>query len=483
MEKIKFGVDYSANEIGNLVDSFYLKEGKKYRIIQLDPTELNLSNRLDIFIKLNAIESIKFNRKNDLSYKLYAQHVVAMTNGKCAEAGNNNKNSINAFYDSFKDTIHSMEEFGFSPEKSLVPVNNSLEPLNGAHRVAAALYFNQKISIVICNDVKVDFGFDFFSNLGFDRYFLFHCVGLMQVYQSDIITGVVWPSTKIDVKYHIENIILTEELKLTDIGIKNFVINTYLHEKWLGTPANNFKGAIGKSSPCSGLNTLKVFIFKKPIESNIIELKESIRNNFGLGKHSIHICDGIHDSLPLTKFSLNPNISNILNSIEKYNYPKYINEIITISKTVKESKLDLVLSGSSLLGLLGLRQPNDIDYISLKCLDIDAIDFHGDNNGVNDFVQIKNNPYSHFTYFDMMFFSVEEFISFKKKRNEVKDVHDIELLENSIASERNIVKKLLKDSELKLKLYKLVIINKLKKLLHRVRLFHLFKKIYVYFKS
>ncbi|CAH7044054.1 conserved hypothetical protein [Vibrio chagasii] len=483
MTKIIVGKSYKGSDISHLVDSFYLESDKTYKIIELDPVCLDLTKRLDIFIKLNAIDSIKSKKLDNLPSSLYSQHIIAMTDGRCEENGNTNKNSLESFFDYFSDIIESMGKVGFSAEQSLIPINSDFEPLNGAHRIAAALYYNEKITCVVCGEKKVDYGFNFFSKLGFDRYHLYQCIFLMQKHQTSILTGIVWPSANIDVNQYLEDVILVEELKLNDVGVNNFVINTYLHEEWLGTPENNFIGSVGKSNPCTGLHSLKVFLFKINKNTNVVELKESIRNDFGLGKHSIHICDGVHDSAPLSNFSLNPNITTILNIIKKYEYPSFINDVVNISKVSQNQNLHFVLSGSSLLGLLGIREPKDIDYLSSKPIGISEMDFHGTSNGIKDYVEIKNDPYSYFVYFGINFYSIEDFIDFKKKRNEPKDIQDIELLIEFVGYKRNYFSKLLHMSLLNYTLLKMVVVNKIKKLLHKLNMFCFFQKIYRYFKS
>ncbi|WP_019027519.1 hypothetical protein [Colwellia piezophila] len=470
-------------ELLNLVDNFYIKKQTKFRVLELDATDLNLVNRLDIFIKLQAIPSVQAGIKNDYSTSLYEKHIVAITDGTCKENGNKNKDGIQSYFKYFKSIISSIQLRGFDSDVSLIPVNNSLEPLNGAHRIAAALYFNKKIKCIVCDEGMVDYGFKYFSKLNFEKYSLYQAVSIMQKYQKDVLTGVVWPSSKVDVNKLFDNVVLEQELNLNTFGIKNFVINTYLNEGWLGIPEDNFLGAEGKSKPCTGLNQLKVFIFKVNNQNKVIDLKDKVRSGLGLGKHSVHICDDQNDSYALTKFALNPNIENILNTIENYKFPEYLKQIIYISKNKLQIKSKFILSGSSLLGLLSLREPNDIDYLAVNDLHYDNMDYHGDNNGHNSFSNIYQNPYSHFYYFDITFYSAQELVLFKRHRGEVKDFKDIDLIDGIIDDRRSKKAKLASKIKMNATLFKLVIINKLKLMLLRFGIFNSVKTVYYFFKN
>lgn len=467
-------------ELVGLVDDFYLEAGKEYTLIEVCPRELNLINRLDIFIKLDAIQYIINETEEILPIKVYFDHLVAMTGGTCKERGNANKSKLSDFYKSFQETIKSISDKEFSEKESIIPLNDKNEPLNGAHRIASALYYNKKVKCIICGERSVDYGFEFFKSNSFDKYILFKYVGIMQEYQSDLLTGIVWPSVNIDIKDILPNVLLSHNLELSLDGLKNVVINTYSNEPWLGNPGNGFDGAINKATPCSGNNPLQVFIYKTSQNEDVVEIKNNIRNKFNLGKNSIHICDNTYDSVPLTLFTLNPSSCKILNSIKFYRYPKFIEEVIKISS--ENSGREFILSGSSLLGLLGLRHPNDIDYLAPVEIDSIYMDYHGINNGAQSFYTIDSDPYNSFYFFGVKFYSIKTFIKFKRLRAESKDIADIRLLKGFFSGDMGHFNSIYLKTRMKMTVTEIKIKNKSKKMLRKFGIFDLARKIYLKFR-
>ncbi|BBG84328.1 hypothetical protein KAM338_20700 [Aeromonas caviae] len=461
---------------GKLDDFYFARLPMECDVIALHPEELDLSTRFDILIKVKALPLLLSNN-NGIAVENYKKHIVVITEGKCSENGNLNKNSIDCFINDFREIAINIRDKGFNESQSYIPINEHLQPLNGAHRIASALHFNREIKCVIIPGESINYEEKYFSDVEFSKEYIESCYLLLQRYQRNIVTGVVWPSLGFLPEKVTSNVIYSKKLELSSTGLKNFVVNTYLNESWIGNAKNNFSSSVGKSNPCFGNQPLTIFMMHSK-NIDLVHYKDSIRADLGLDKNSIHICDDSKDSYLLARFALNPNIENILNSIRTYIYDDYITMLLNLRKEIDCANTDYVLSGSALMGLLGLREPQDIDYISYQPIaNIFEADFHGTHNGVHSLEQILSDSTKHFYYFDLPFMSPEEFMVFKNKRAEPKDLLDIELIKPYAKSSMSFFSKIRMRVKSNCYLIKVIIIANTKILLLRLGMFDFLKKI------
>lgn len=411
----------------------------EYEVIEISPKNLALDKRLDIILKLICIPHILGKESSSSIENLYKEHIRCMTQGTFKEFGSETKLDLLAFKEEFKAICTSISEDGFNENTSLIPVTNNLVPINGAHRIAAALYFGVNIKVVLIPEIKdVNYDISFFRKYHFDeRYINSAIIKLFNVSEKYIL-GVTWPASGILPKHLSElfqnRLIDIRSTILTKEGCHNIVCEAYSKESWLGTAANNFKGAWGKAIPCLGKNKhpANFFILKIAEEDSIVILKDEIRSKIGIGKHSIHICDNNIDSLPLLNYVYNIHFDKIVNT-SHYKYKSLLTKIDSFSKNMKHQNIDssdVLLDGSTLLGALGLREPRDLDYLSLENKSIPFFDKHNDylkfyNEELIDlFLDQKN----HIHIYGFKIISPLAFIEFKKNRNEEKDIIDIKLL-------------------------------------------------------
>lgn len=145
-----------------------IKENTKFEILELWPEELLTFSRLDIAAKIIYLEG-----KTDFDRKLYIEHIKAMTKGSYIEAGNPDKKSVGKFCDVFDKLKRDMGKNGYDTSGYLVPVDKNLQILDGAHRVATALFLKKRITVIKLDVIASDkYDYDFFEKSGMSQEYL-----------------------------------------------------------------------------------------------------------------------------------------------------------------------------------------------------------------------------------------------------------------------------------------------------------------------
>lgn len=111
-------------------------------IFELDPCELVSHRRFDIPAKYIYGWFRENNIKSGWGVKLYNEHIRVFNNFD--EGDGSAKKGANAFIESFNSTLSSIKEKGFDENDTLIPIGKNNEPLDGAHRIAAALVYDKK---------------------------------------------------------------------------------------------------------------------------------------------------------------------------------------------------------------------------------------------------------------------------------------------------------------------------------------------------
>jgi hypothetical protein len=112
--------------------------------------------------------------------------------------------------------------------------------------------------------------------------------------------------------------------------------------------------------------------------------------------------------------------------------------LIGYREWLEEEGLDpevFCLGGSAVLGLMGLRVPNDLDYLSAALVEAKGAPPNkvSTHNHMTNFYPIPisdivGDPNMHFWYMGVKFCSVDIILKFKKKRGEGKDIRDCYLM-------------------------------------------------------
>ena len=136
-------------------ETYRIDRHKDYPVEWIDSRTLLVSERLDLAAKVKYIESRESGQISPFVRDCYVKYIEAFSYGTFKESGNNEKDSIKKYIDSFHHLIDAIKASGFDASKSVIPVGKDNILLDGAHRAAVAIYFNKKIPIIRLPDIKV----------------------------------------------------------------------------------------------------------------------------------------------------------------------------------------------------------------------------------------------------------------------------------------------------------------------------------------
>jgi len=157
----------SYTELGKLLDNKYLlsllKKRSKIRIFETMPIYLISQYRYDVFIKYYYVQAYITKKDYELAKKIYLNHIKSFNN--FIEPDGRKKGSQD-FIKKFNGLIDNIKSSGVN--KTIIPITKNGEIIDGAHRLAIALYLNLKVKFAIFDLLDANYNKEFFINRGFD---------------------------------------------------------------------------------------------------------------------------------------------------------------------------------------------------------------------------------------------------------------------------------------------------------------------------
>lgn len=431
------------NDLLPLVESHFHEylSNSEYELQFKPAIELLTWNRLDLAFKLLYLD----HKSNCITFaeEIYNEHIEALTLGSYKEPGNSEKNSAKRFLDEFERTYQAISTTGFDHEQSLIPLTSSGAIANGAHRVASAIKANKAVACVNIETGIHQYDYKFFYGRNVSTSSIEAAVSKFIEKAPNVYIALVWPSAvgrDDELIRFIPNVIYRKDVKLTRTGGKNLLVKVYHSETWLGNHENKFKGVQGKLVECfKTSNPMRVIAFQAESYDEVLSIKEKIREVFQIDKHSVHITDTDSDALRVSRLLFNENSVHFLNYADPYKYSHNHLEIEKIHRFFENSGLgpgDILIDGSLLLSLYGIRKNQDIDYLTMGDVNEKSPSMPGINNHNEDAHYhgrdtntLIVNPHFHFYYEGIKFISFPQLYRMKKDRGENKDIIDAEMME------------------------------------------------------
>ncbi|MBW3110293.1 hypothetical protein KYJ26_00355 [Bacillus sp. MCCB 382] len=454
-------------DIEKLLSSYFCRINnidlnKCYSIEIVDACDLLVKERIDLVAKIKYVE---FKDKGyDLSFikELYAAHIEAFSLGSFSEPGNSEKNTIEKYIKTFDNLIDNIKNNGINKDKSVIPVGYNNAILDGAHRVAIAAYYKLKVPIIRFNNLSATYDVKYFKERLLDERYIDYLVNEYCKLKGNQFVACVWPKAKDKDKRKeldalINNsceVIYKKKIKVGYDGLHNLMFQIYSGQGWIGNIKNNFEGAKNKRDACYDKNEiLTAYVIENISFEDVLNLKKKIRDIFNIGNHSIHITDTKEEVVQMVNLLLNENSVQFLNNGKPNHYVQFNHFIDKLKAKLIEYNLPLeefTIDSSSTMALYGLRDVEDIDFLTIskeyKVLEDDYFHNH------HDFVKYYNqtldnlvlNPQNYFYFSDLKFTTLDVILEFKKNRFEYKDQVDVKLIENIMKKKSKLNLALLK---------------------------------------
>lgn len=445
------------DEIASLLTEYFLRENeidrsKEYEVVSVPARSLICANRFDLMAKWIYIDAREKGMDMTFATRIYKDNINAFSCGKYLEPGSEGKNSFQKYVDDFNALIDSIKEGGFDDSVSIIPVGKGDRIFDGSHRVSTAAYFNKNITIIRFPDKTpvYDYNYKYFRqyimcdiNMG---YMARQYVNI----KKNCYFVCIWPSAKREklpvaekILGEIGEIVYSQEVYLTYNGMRNFMIQIYGSQNWVGNINNKFVGVEGKVDLCYAKNTpIITYIIQAGGLDEVVKGKTRIRDVFEIENHSVHISDNEQETIEMAELLYNPNSVNFLNYAKPYEYTMVYNRLVEFKKLIEDNNFDrerFIIDSSSVLEVCGLRPAKDVDFMtdyiyenevgSQVLNSISGIDSHEGQLKYHT-LSIKDmlyNPENHFFFNGFKFLSVERLEEMKERRKEPKDIQDVKL--------------------------------------------------------
>ena len=291
------------------------------------PEQFLVPDRIDLICKLYYIECREKAVDMTFANELYTEHLRAFSEGTFKEPGNDEKDSLEKYFNTFDKLIDDIKSNGFDAKKSVIPVSDNGVILDGSHRVAVAIYFNIELPIVRIHGIEPRYNTAFFRKNGLKRIYLDFMADRYIRSKEQTYVVCLWPAGYDEEKNKAADKILREnshvvyhkQIRFNYNGIRQLVTQVYHHQEWTGGLENGFSGTEGKAKPCYAPNKLTtVYVIEGITQPEIIKLKNKIRDIYKIENHSIHITDTKEEAIEAAELLLNENSIHLAN----YSNPK-----------------------------------------------------------------------------------------------------------------------------------------------------------------
>lgn len=316
----------------NFIKTKHITKDTPFQIEEICGRALLCPERLDLTAKIAYIEAREKGADMGFARELYRKHIEAFSEGNYTEPGDENKNTLDKFFSVFDDLIDDFKIGGFDPEKSLIPIGRNNIILDGAHRTACAIYFDKTVTVIRFSQFAVNFNYSYFRERRLSEEMLQYMAAKYCEYaQRNLYFACLWPIAAVEKRPKaIEEIagqgaiVLDSTVKLQKNGLRNFMLQIYQHQNWIGTPENHFSGVMGKVEACfAPVKTTQAILFEDGTLESVLAMKDRIRNIFRLDKHAIHISDSNEETRLMTQLLFNENSVHALN----YGKPDFFPEM------------------------------------------------------------------------------------------------------------------------------------------------------------
>jgi len=414
------------------------------------PIELISAERLDVFARTDFARRRIAGQSDSWSRSLYREWLLTSGTGKEMEDGT--KISVQDYFRSFESVIDSIEANGFDARLGAIPVRNGVLA-NGAHRFAVSLVTNQQILIAETNEPTGIYDYRSMKKLGLSPVFI-DAMAMSLIQATAKVRGIIIFGEAKSVVDQIEKeirktagIIIRKRIGLTAIGRRRIVEIAYGHNDWWDQTELLEKMTAERFHDCPSHCDV-IFTLESDVNS-LQDRKERLRTLLPdqTFERKLHGSDFYFDSVYLAECVLNANSLLFLNFAPIGSECRILEMLGGPNPQFRpwSTEQDWCIDGSSVLELFGLRQANDIDFLSVEGSKVpENIQKLGNNHSeaysrgqINPF-EIINDPRNHLIYKGLKFISPSALLLNKFGENDPKSVSDVQLIVSTNAGDRGL---------------------------------------------
>lgn len=405
------------------------------------------SNRFDIAYKISFLKNLVYSDcRFYISKKYYYKNIEAMTLGRFKESDYSYKKTIEDYEKHFIDLFKNINSLGFDANISKIHFSSNGTIRNGAHRTSICIFLQKPIIGYISDEKQVNYNYKYFQNLGFDKTDLDYGARIYTEFSNDLYFAILWPvANGFQNIFEAEfDVIIKKEVILNENGFLNLIKLIYSGENWLNDSSD--LGLISKFNNCYIKDIpLTIYLIQCNSFEELIKKKNHVRAAIKIDKSSLHITDTLNEVKILQNYLLYENSLNAMNEIPwdiklNNNFSSKLEFYIEKLNQSGLNKNDFALDSGMVLALFGLRNADDIDYISIDdSVSLTGLNSH--NNLLNyhrkSADELIYNEQNYFIYSGVKFLTLKNVLYMKMNRDSIKDKIDISLIQSKINGEYN----------------------------------------------
>ena len=432
----------------------------------IDARRLVCPQRFDLYSILLYIDhKVKGVRDNSYALSVYKDRTLTITGFKMSEPGNDNKSSFNDYIKTLDKLIEDTRLDRFDISRTLIPVDRNYVLIDGAHRTSCAAYFGKQVKVLRFLDIDhTRMSSEWFKNAYIPEYALDAMALEACNWHTDLFMLFLWPKAFLqpDVLCKAYDmirkrfvVVYKKEQQMSYTAIRNLMIQIYGHMDWVGNIDNDFASTFVKADEVWADNGMCSFIMiKAPSCKFVSDIKNKIRDMFGIGLASIHSTDTMEETRIAADAIFNPNSMTFLHKAKPTRYKESYRLMESYKSLIEKNhfdKRDFIIDSSMMMAIYGIRSAADLDYYSLNTkaggiIKSPVIEEHDESQKLLYFdaiVDLIISPSNYFSFNDLKFVTPEKLLEFKKTRyatlHNPKDNNDIILLSQLIHSDHNKV--------------------------------------------
>ncbi|WP_430786416.1 hypothetical protein VBD025_13760 [Virgibacillus flavescens] len=409
-------------------------------VYELEPLLMINHKRFDIMAKYIYGVFLENNINSTWGYRLYEDHIWVFNNYD--EDDNSGKKGIKSFFDSFNGILKSVKENGFIDDVSIIPINKDYVPIDGAHRLAAALLYNKKVKVTRLDNSLVNYNYEFFKRKG------------LLIKWSD---AMAYEYCKLNKNTFV---ILLSPFAIKEIDLVKESLNklgSIYYEKYidlenngpinLASQLNKLKNKLNIECPLNIIEgTFCVLLFEAKHCENISRIYGELIKIYEDEKNSFYINDNHAVTVQLAQLFLNENSLHYLNNAIPGMSEKLKSTIKHFKTYLNAEKNDaecFCVISDAVLDVYGIREFNELSFIqshsNIKNFKVEDIKKYTEKNLILKIPidDIIFNPENHFYYDGIKFCSLKTLKKIKRKQNLNIDNEGLKLAEHLVKKNIN----------------------------------------------
>ncbi len=403
------------------------------RIFKTSPRNFFSANRLDIIARYILIRQMELGWGIGWALEHYRDFLFA-SNPNFID-GDGQKSSLTDYMSNFINLIQAAQNNNFDFGRVVIPfVDDTI--VDGAHRFSIALYYNLPVYFVEVEGPSQKMNWHGLRELGIRTA---ATEQLLQEYlhlNDNTYCAVFFgqPEKKLqkarEVILDTCDLIYEKTLLLSEVGCQNLMVLLYGHEPWWKN--NKATEFVELRLPKSCKAT--VIFFSPKNKQGSRPIKELVRSHFP-AEHCVHANDTHQETKWLADIFLSTGGIKYLNNApliktKRFNdlFNAYVNAL-----EIRSDKDEFAIDSGAVLAAHGIRDCNDLDYISARKqiieidqnLDLDIANHNDEYSEKLNFLDMLiANPDFHFRWKGTKFLSLDTILFLKINRGAPKDIKD-----------------------------------------------------------